>query len=162
MAKKRGNHEGSISKRSNGLYMARISVTELGKRKQVCFYGRTRQEVADKLAKALHDKQQGTFVKPHKLTLGNWLDTWLHEYKRPRIRAITFDTYTMIIRRHLKPALGHLCYGTCGQNTSSATITRRLSRGWKPAPSACIMLSSPTPLLRLRRINWSRGTWGDW
>ena len=56
----------------------------------------------------MHDKQQGTFVKPHKLTLGNWLDTWLHEYKRPRIRAITFDTYTMIIRRHLKPALGHL------------------------------------------------------
>ena len=44
MAKKRGNHEGSISKRSNGLYMARISVTELGKRKQVCFYGRTRQK----------------------------------------------------------------------------------------------------------------------
>src|SRR5262245_11939622 len=72
---------------------------------QVCFYGKTRQEVADKLAKALHDKQHGTFVKPHKLTLGDWLDTWLQEYKRPRIRAITFDSYEMLIRRHIKPAL---------------------------------------------------------
>jgi integrase len=108
MAKKRGNNEGSISKRSNGLYMARISVTELGKRKQVCFYGKTRQEVAHKLAKALHDKQQGNFVAPHKLTLGEWLETWLQEYKRPRIRAITFDSYEMLIRRHIKPALGHM------------------------------------------------------
>jgi integrase len=88
--------------------MARMSVTEQGKRKQVCFYGRTRQEVANRLAKALHDKQQGTFVKPHKLTLGEWLETWLQEYKRPRIRAITFDSYSMIIQRHLKPALGHI------------------------------------------------------
>ena len=80
MAKKRrGNNEGSISKRSNGLYMARMSVMERGKRKQVCFYGRTRQEAADKLVKALHDKQQGIFVKPHQCPLGDWLETWLEQ-----------------------------------------------------------------------------------
>jgi len=27
--------------------------------------------------KALWDKQQGTLVASHKLTLGKWLDTWL-------------------------------------------------------------------------------------
>lgn len=67
-----------------------------------------RQEVADKLTKALREKQQGTFVAPHKMTLGEWLDTWLWEYKKLRVRPITFDTYEMLVRCHLKPALGHL------------------------------------------------------
>ena len=51
-------------------------------------YGKTRQDVANKLAKTLHDKQQGTVIAPNKLTLGNWLATWLQEYKRPSIRRI--------------------------------------------------------------------------
>jgi integrase len=102
MAKKRGNNEGSISKRSDGLYMARMSIA--GKR--VCFYGETRDEAAKKLAQALHEKQRGTFVAAHKLTVGEWLDTWVNDYKRPKVRPVTYDTYAMIINKHLKPALG--------------------------------------------------------
>src|SRR5262245_56303826 len=73
MAKKRGNNEGSITKRKNGLWMAQITVGRdpaTGKPKRATFYGKTRQEVADKLTKALREQQQGTFVAPHKLTLG--------------------------------------------------------------------------------------------
>jgi integrase len=40
--------------------------------------------------------------------LGEWLDTRLHDYKNPEVRATTFDTYETLIRRHLKPALGHI------------------------------------------------------
>jgi integrase len=79
-----------------------------GKPRRATFYGKTRQEVADKLTKALRDKQQGTFVAPHKLTLGEWLDTWLWEYKKPKLRPISFDGYEMLLRCHLKPALGHI------------------------------------------------------
>jgi hypothetical protein len=74
----------------------------------VTFYGKTRQDVAAQLAKALHGQKLGTFVAPHKLTLGEWLETWLREYKKPRVRPITFDTYAMLVRRHLMPALGHI------------------------------------------------------
>jgi integrase len=111
MAKKRGNNEGSITRRLDGRWMAQVTIgrdPETGKPKRATFYGKTRQEVADKLTKALRDKQQGTFVAPHKLTLGAWLDTWLWEYKKPRVRAITFDGYEMLVRRHLKPTLGHI------------------------------------------------------
>jgi integrase len=111
MAKKRGNNEGTITRRKDGrweaqVFLGRDAVT--GKPKRVCFYGKTRQEVSNKRDKALHDIHQGTFVEPHKLLLGKWLDTWLQQYKRPKIRAITYDTYAMILQRHLKPALGHL------------------------------------------------------
>lgn len=111
MAKKRGNNEGSITKRKDGLFQAAISLGRdpaTGKLKRATFYAKTRKEVADKLNKAQHDKAQGVFVAPHKLTLGEWLDTWLWEYKKPKLRPITLDSYEMLVRRHLKPALGHL------------------------------------------------------
>src|SRR5215831_8347613 len=111
MAKKRGNNEGSITRRPDGRWMAQVTIGRdpaTGKPKRATFYGKTRQEVADKLTKALRDKQQGTFVAPHKLTLGEWLDTWLWEYQKPRLRPSTFDTYEILVRHHLKPALGHI------------------------------------------------------
>ena len=95
MAKKRGNNEGSITRRPDGRWMAQVTIGRdpaTGKPKRASFYGKTRQEVADKLTKALRDKQQGTFVAPHKLTLGEWLDTWLWEYKKSRVRSATFDS----------------------------------------------------------------------
>lgn len=111
MAKKRGNNEGSIVQRKDGRWMASMTIgrdPETGKLKRAYFYGKTRQEAAEQLAKALRDKGQGVFVAPHKLIVGEWLDTWLHEYKKPRLRPITYDTYVMIVRRHIRPALGHV------------------------------------------------------
>src|SRR5215831_7681406 len=111
MAKKRGNNEGSMTRRPDGRWMAQVTTgrdSATGKPKRATFYGKTRQEVADKLTKALRDKQQGTFVAPHKLTLGEWLDTWLWEYKKPKLRPISFDGYERLLRCHLKPALGHI------------------------------------------------------
>src|SRR5262245_47856066 len=89
MAKKRGNNEGSITRRPDRRWMAQVTIGRdpaTGKPRRATFYGKTRQDVADKLTKALRDKQQGTFVAPHKLTLGKWLQTWPWELKAPRRR----------------------------------------------------------------------------
>jgi integrase len=111
MPKKRGNNEGSITRRKDGRFMARITIGRnpaTGKLQRVCFYGKTRKAVADQMAQALGDLGRGAFVAPHKLTLGVWLDTWLRDYKAPSIRPATLDSYAMMIRCHLKPALGHI------------------------------------------------------
>ena len=58
MAKKRGNNEGSISRRKDGLWQAALTVgrnPKTGKIKRAYFYGKTRKEVHDKLTKAKHD-----------------------------------------------------------------------------------------------------------
>ena len=60
------------------------------------------------MIKAQHAYTHGTFVAPHKVNLGEWLAMWLNEYKKPRIRPATFDSYEGIIRVHLTPALGHI------------------------------------------------------
>jgi integrase len=111
MPKKRGNNEGTISRRKDGRFMARITIGRhptTGTLQRLHFYGKTRQEVADQMAKALSDRGRGHFIAPHKITVGEWLITWLHQYKAPRVRPLTFDNYERVIRVHLVPAYGRL------------------------------------------------------
>jgi hypothetical protein len=109
--KKRGNREGTIVRRQDGRWVAAMTVgrhPETGKLKRAWFYGRTRQEVADRRAAASSDLNRGTFVAPRKLTVGQWLTTWLQEYTRPWVGAVTYDSSETLVRRHLMPSLGHL------------------------------------------------------
>ncbi|NSW83570.1 MAG: site-specific integrase [Syntrophothermus sp.] len=111
MGKKRGNNEGTIYRRKDGTWCAQITVgrdPDTGKPKRVTFYGKTRQEVAEKLARALNDVKQGTFMEPSRLTVGEWLDIWLNDYKRLDLRPTTWESYEVMVRCHLKPAIGHL------------------------------------------------------
>jgi len=53
MAKKRGNNEGSMVSRKDGRWMAQMTGgrdAKTGKPKRPTFYGKTRKEVAEKLA----------------------------------------------------------------------------------------------------------------
>ena len=52
MAKKRGNGEESITRRKDGLYMARYTVQTATGAKRKALYGKTRREVDEKLTKA--------------------------------------------------------------------------------------------------------------
>lgn len=111
MARKRGNNEGSIVKRKDGRWQGAVTTgrdPKTGKPKRVIFYGRTRQEVAEKLTKALSEVQQGMFVEPGKLTLGKWLEMWLSEYAKPRLRPTTWESYERNVRCHIKPAIGNI------------------------------------------------------
>ena len=69
---KRGNNEGTITRRKDGRWEARLSLGRdaMGKAKRITLYGKTRQEVANKLTQALHDKQQGTFVASNSRSAG--------------------------------------------------------------------------------------------
>jgi integrase len=111
MPKRRANHEGSIRQRTDGTWEAILSVGRdplTGKLKRVSYYGKTQREVVEKAARAKAARAQGTYVKPEKLTLGQWLAEWLETYKAPRVRALSLAQYQRIITRHLTPALGHL------------------------------------------------------
>jgi integrase len=59
---KRGNGEGSISRRKDGLYMARYWVeTPAGKKRRTSYgkKGEKRQDLADRLAEALGNRSKG-------------------------------------------------------------------------------------------------------
>jgi integrase len=60
---KRGNGEGSITRRKDGLYMARYTVETATGAKRKAVYARTRKEAAEKLPAAMADASKGTWSR---------------------------------------------------------------------------------------------------
>ena len=112
-SKGRGNGEGSIVQRKDGLWEAKVSVgyrTDAegnAKRVRKSVYGKTRREVADKLKTELTNQQQGLPVAIRRQTVAQFLKVWLEETAKPNVRPRTYDSYAMIVNRHLIPTLGH-------------------------------------------------------
>src|SRR5215211_5424493 len=86
MAKKRGNGEGSISRRKNGGWIAQYAVHTAEGRKRKTLYGKTRQEVATKLAKALSDREGGLTFDANNMKLDDYLRLWLTDSVRDSVR----------------------------------------------------------------------------
>jgi integrase len=108
MPKRRGQNEGTIFKRQDGRWSAAISLGyRNGKLWRKTVYGKTRAEVQTQLTKALHDKEQGLQVAVERQTVTQFLDRWLEEFAKPRIRPKTYRSYEQTIRLYLKPKLGH-------------------------------------------------------
>ena len=108
MAKKRGNSEGSITRRKDGLYMARYTVqTPMGsKRKNI--HGKEREVLAEKLIEALSNLNKGLVFEADNLKLDEYLGRWLTDCVRDTVRPTTFERYEQMIRLHIGPVLGQL------------------------------------------------------
>jgi integrase len=108
LSKKRGNGEGSIHRRKDGSWCAQYTVYTAEGRKRKTIYGKTRAEVAAKLAKALSDRESGFTFEAGNLTLGDYLDRWLKDSVKDSVKQRTFENYAYVVRLHLAPALGSI------------------------------------------------------
>jgi integrase len=103
-SKRRGNREGSIRQRADGRWEAQIS---LGSGQRRSLYGKTRQEVAAKLASALRDHARGLPVaRDERQTVGAYLQSWLDTMRPPRTEATTWERRETYVRLHITPTLG--------------------------------------------------------
>lgn len=105
--RKRGQGEGSIYKRKDGLWVGAVNLGyQNGKLKRKSFYGKTREEVQIKLVAALSDVQKGIPIPTERQTLAKFLQSWLTEVVKPSVRPKTLKTYAYIVKLHLEPELG--------------------------------------------------------
>ena len=81
MGTRRGNSEGSLRKRSDGRWEARL-VLEDGTRRSL--YARTRQEASRLLADALRDKEKGLTTFGDRQTVEQYLTSWLERWRHTR------------------------------------------------------------------------------
>jgi integrase len=80
-----------------------------GKRKQTWISVKgSRQDAERRLAEALRQVEAGTFVKPSKTTLADYLNRWLTDYVKPNLSPRSFERYESIVRVHLVPSLGRI------------------------------------------------------
>ena len=101
--KRRANGEGSVTKRKDGRWQARLTL-DGGRRHYV--YGRTRADVIRQLNTAKAEREAGTLALPSALTLGGWLDHWLENMQRETVAASTLGQQRWLVNKHIKPHLG--------------------------------------------------------
>ena len=111
MAKRKAaNGCGTVIKRVDGRYEGRYIVScnpSTGKPIRKSVYAKTQTECAKKLRAAIIAVDTGTYVEPSKLTVEQWLNTWLEDYCKD-IKMRTLDKYRSTVRLHLIPALGKI------------------------------------------------------
>ncbi|MBT9584667.1 site-specific integrase [bacterium] len=62
----------------------------------------TRKEAQSYLNGVLRDQDLGRFVEPTKLQLEAFLDRWLEEVAKPKLREVTYDHYSDLVRLYVR------------------------------------------------------------
>jgi integrase len=108
MAKRRGNNEGSIYRRNDGYWVGQYGVQTVEGTKTRYIYGKRREDVREKLTKAIADRDGGLVYDAGNITVGEYLDRWLNDSVRDTVRQRTWERYEQFVRVHLTPALGKI------------------------------------------------------
>ncbi|MEU6530443.1 tyrosine-type recombinase/integrase [Streptomyces sp. NPDC046928] len=107
MAKRRANGEGTITKRADGRYQAAAYVYRPdGTRTRKFVYGRTRDDVADKLTEMQEKTRQGIPAASSTMAFGDYLTYWLAVIAPERLKPSTLNSYEGLTRLYIRPALG--------------------------------------------------------
>lgn len=130
----RGNGEGTISKRKDGRWSARYFVWTPDGQKRKTVYGKSRGEVAKKLAAAIaaRDGRSPMAFDAEKVTVAEYLSTWL-ESKKNELAPSTFRKYEAMVHNRLVPALGSLKVSKMRPAHVEAYKARVLDEGLKPS-----------------------------
>jgi integrase len=106
---KRGNSEGTVARRKDGRWHARLSLGwKDGRRQRKHFYGSTEGEVRQKLLDARHDQSRGLPVALERQTIEQFFTDWLERSLRPRARPRAWESFAEIVRLHILPTLGRV------------------------------------------------------
>src|SRR5215203_4010163 len=130
---KRGNGEGSITRRKDGLYMARYTVEAATGAKRKSVYAKTRKEAAEKLTAAMADASKGIIADGGPKTVGAFLTSWLENSVRGSVRKSTYDRNESLCRVHLIPASGRKKLKTLSAADVAGFYRSRLDSGCSAA-----------------------------
>lgn len=104
---RRGHNEGSIYKRKDGRWVGQVQTgfRPDGKRKFAIYYGKTRNEVAEKISNTTSDISRNLYVEPSNIEVTEWIWSWLKNYKEKIVRPNTYARYISLTKCHIVPNL---------------------------------------------------------
>ena len=108
MAKRRPAGDGMVRKREDGRWEGRIVIghRENGEPLFRHVYAKTQKALLDKLHQNIECYRDVELTEDSRMTLGQWLDRWLTEYKAGTVRPGTLEGYRRYIEYYIKPQLG--------------------------------------------------------
>ena len=111
MPKRRANGEGNIQKRKDGRWEGRYTVghdPETGKSIIKNVLGKTQAEVKEKLKKAIEENVGIDYGRAKTYTVGSWLEVWMENYAKIKLRPSTYKTSQGFLKNHIKPQIGSI------------------------------------------------------
>ena len=108
MAKRRPAGDGMVRRREDGRWEGRIVIghRENGEPLFRHVYAKTQKALLDKLHQNIECYRDVELTEDSRMTLGQWLDRWLTEYKAGTVRPGTLKSYRCYIEYYIKPQLG--------------------------------------------------------
>ena len=108
MAKRRPAGDGMVRRRDDGRWEGRIVIghRENGEPLFHHVYAKTQKALLDKLHQNIECYRDVELTEDSRMTLGQWLDRWLTEYKAGTVRPGTLEGYRRYIEYYIKPQLG--------------------------------------------------------
>ena len=108
MAKRRPAGDGMVRKRDDGRWEGRIVIghRENGEPLFRHVYAKTQKALLDKLHQNIECYRDVELTEDSRMTLGQWLNRWLTEYKAGTVRPGTLKSYRCYIEYYIKPQLG--------------------------------------------------------
>ena len=103
MAKKRGQNEGSIYKRSDGLWTAQVTVQE----KRLTKYCKTQKECREWIKAQQAQMDNGVDLLAAQITVEKFMDEFLQAHT-VSVRPSTIIQYRQIFNQHINPFIGHM------------------------------------------------------
>lgn len=128
MTGKRANGEGHVSKRADGRWEAKVTLSD-GTRRSI--YRKTRSEANAALIKAQRDLAQGLPVVAEKQTVGEYLTSWLDSAAHG-LAPRTLTRYRSHVTHSLIPALGHIRLAKLSAQSIQALYAAKLADGVAP------------------------------
>ena len=108
MGKRRPSGDGMVRRRDDGRWEGRIVVGHKANGDPIFrhVYAKTQKALTEKLHQSIECYQDVELTEDSRITLGEWLDRWLAEYKDGTIRPGTLEGYRNYIENYIKPQLG--------------------------------------------------------
>ncbi len=103
-----GNEEGSITRRKDGLYMARYTVQTAAGPKRKTIYGKEWEDVAKRLVDALSNRNKGLAFDAGSQTVEEYVERWLTTSAKGSVRESTYKSYRNQVTRYVVPAIGRV------------------------------------------------------
>jgi len=120
-------------KRKDGRYETRATLDTPTGRRRVSFYGATAEEANNARFQALADQAKGIlFSDPGRLTVGDYLQSWLTDTARYQVSEGTFERYERTCRNHLGPFFGRLRLRELTAAHVRAFKARKIEEGLNP------------------------------
>ncbi|MCQ4862784.1 tyrosine-type recombinase/integrase [Pseudoflavonifractor phocaeensis] len=97
-----------VRKREDGRWEGRIVIGHKQNGDSIFrhVYAKTQKELLDKLHRNIEDYRDVDLTEDSRMTLGEWLDRWMEEYKADTVRPGTLRGYRTLIEQYVKPQLG--------------------------------------------------------